>query len=42
MSDTELCYLTAAEARLRFENHSLSPVELMQALIKRSERVQGG
>ena len=40
MSDAELCYLTAAEARLRFENRSLSPVELMQALIDRSERIE--
>jgi len=40
MSDAGLCYLTAAEARLRFESHSLSPIELMQALIDRSERVE--
>ncbi|MDH3635434.1 MAG: amidase [Gammaproteobacteria bacterium] len=40
MSDAELCYLTAAEARLRFENRSLSPVELMQALIDRSEWIE--
>ena len=40
MSDSGLCYLTAAEARLRFESRSLSPIELMQALIDRSERIE--
>lgn len=36
MSDTDLCYLSACEALTRFKNRSLSPVELIQALIERS------
>ncbi len=40
MSDVELCYLSANEAMTRFTDHSLSPVELMQALITRSEQVE--
>jgi Asp-tRNA(Asn)/Glu-tRNA(Gln) amidotransferase A subunit family amidase len=40
MSDIELCYLSANEAVTRFADHSLSPVELMQALITRSEQVE--
>ena len=40
MSDQELCYLSASEALARFKNHSLSPVELLQALIRRSEQTE--
>ncbi len=40
MSDLELCYLPASEALARFEAKSLSPVELMQAVIARAEAVQ--
>ena len=40
MSDAGLCYLTAAKVRFGFENRSLSPIELMRALIDRSERIE--
>lgn len=40
MSDLELCYLPAAEAIARFKAKTLSPVELMQAVIARAESVQ--
>ncbi|MDQ7249135.1 amidase [Dongia sedimenti] len=40
MSDLELCYLTASEALERFRKKKLSPVELMQAVIARAEKVQ--
>jgi len=40
MSEVELCYLTAAQAIHRFNEHSLSPVDLLQALIKRCETVE--
>ena len=40
MPDDELCYLSANEAISRFTDYSLSPVELMQALITRSEQVE--
>jgi amidase len=39
MSDTELCYLSAGEALGRFKARRLSPVELMQAVIARAEKV---
>ena len=38
MSDLDLCYLTASEALRRFSNKTLSPVELMQAVIARAEK----
>ncbi len=38
-ADLDLCYLSATEALARFVDHSLSPVELCQALIKRNEAV---
>ena len=41
MSDVELCYLTATEALKRFKAKKLSPVELMQAVINRAEKIQG-
>jgi amidase len=40
MSDLELCYLTADEAMARFKARTLSPVELMQAVIRRAEAVE--
>jgi Asp-tRNA(Asn)/Glu-tRNA(Gln) amidotransferase A subunit family amidase len=40
MSDTDLCYLSASEAIERFKQRTLSPVELMQALIVRAEAVE--
>lgn len=40
MHDNDLCYLSAGEAIARFANHSLSPLELMQALIARSEQIE--
>ena len=39
MATDELCYLTAAEALERFRAKTLSPVELMSAVIARSEAV---
>lgn len=38
-SDLELCYLSASEALSRFRARSLSPVELMTAVIARAEAV---
>ncbi len=40
MSDVELCYLSAADAVVRFKAKTLSPVELLNALIARSETVE--
>ena len=40
MSDTELCYLSASEALGRFKARQLSPVELMQAVIARAQKVE--
>jgi len=40
MPDLELCYLTATEALARFRARTLSPVELMAALIARAEAVE--
>jgi amidase len=40
MSDLELCYLPASEALRRFKAHTLSPVELMKAMIARAEATQ--
>src|SRR5690349_1836028 len=40
MADQELCYLTATEALARFRAKKLSPVELMEAVIARAEKVQ--
>ena len=37
MSDTDLCYLPAAEALRLFKAKKLSPVELMEATIRRAE-----
>ncbi len=40
MSDSDLCYLPASEALKRFKAKTLSPVELMQAVIARAEATQ--
>ncbi len=40
MADLDLCYMSAGEALRRFKDHSLSPVELMQAVIARAEAVE--
>ncbi|MEO1191893.1 MAG: amidase [Pseudomonadota bacterium] len=37
MSDEDLCYLPASEALARFKEKTLSPVELLDAMIARSE-----
>ena len=39
MSDNELCYMTADEAISAFKAKTLSPVELVDAVIDRSEKV---
>ncbi|MEE9301017.1 MAG: amidase [Alphaproteobacteria bacterium] len=39
MSDGELHYISATEALKRFKERSLSPVELMKAVIERAEKV---
>src|SRR5262245_35849487 len=40
MADEELCYLSAVEALGRFKARTLSPVELMRAVIARAEAVE--
>ncbi len=40
MSDEDLCYVTATEALRRFEDKSLSPLELLNAQIARSEKTE--
>lgn len=40
MSDLDICYLPASEALWRFRDKTLSPVELMRAVIARSEATQ--
>ena len=39
MSD-DLCYLSATKSITRFKSKRLSPVELMRAVIERSENVE--
>ena len=39
MASDDLCYMTATEAIGRFRAKTLSPVELMSAVIARSEAV---
>ncbi len=39
-ADLDLCYLPATEALQRFRDRSLSPVELMEAVITRAEAVK--
>jgi len=40
MSDEDICYLSATEALKRFKQRKLSPVELMQAIIDRAEKIE--
>ncbi len=40
MSDEDLCYITATEALKRFKDKSLSPVELLDAQIARSDKTE--
>ena len=40
MNDIDLCYLPATEALRLFRAHALSPVELLEAQIKRAEKVE--
>ena len=40
MTDLDLCYMSAHEALRRFKAKTLSPVELMEATIRRAEAVQ--
>ena len=39
MTDLDLCYLPATDALERFKEKTLSPVELLDALIRRAEEV---
>lgn len=40
MHDEDLCYMSATEALTRFRNKELSPVELLQAQLRRAEKVE--
>ena len=40
MSDLELCYLPATEALQRFKSKTLSPVELLDAMLQRIEETE--
>ena len=40
MNDDDLCYLSAADALARFRIRSLSPVELLDAIIARAEQTE--
>lgn len=40
LSDPDLCYLSASEAISLFKSRKLSPVELMQAIIDRADKVE--
>ncbi len=40
MANSDLHYLSASEALLRFESRELSPVELMEAVISRAESIE--
>src|SRR5210317_2275052 len=40
MNNTELCYLPATEALQLFRTHKLSPLELLEAQIKRADQVE--
>ncbi|MDR3371871.1 amidase family protein [Rhodoferax sp.] len=40
MHDEDLCYISATEALTRFRNKELSPVELLEAQLRRAKRVE--
>lgn len=40
MNDEDICYISATEALTRFRNKELSPVELLQAQLRRASRVE--
>jgi Asp-tRNA(Asn)/Glu-tRNA(Gln) amidotransferase A subunit family amidase len=40
MHDEDLCYLSATEALTRFRNKTLSPVELLEAQLRRAKRIE--
>ncbi len=40
MADTDLCTMSAVEAAARFRDGSLSPVEVMEAMVARAEAVE--
>jgi len=39
MNDSDLCYMSATEILSRFRGGTLSPVELMEAIIRRAESI---
>ena len=39
MSEVDICYMSASELAKRYRDRSLSPVEVVKALIARSERI---
>ncbi len=39
MTEDDLCYMSAAEALARFRDRSLSPVELLAAILRRAEAI---
>jgi len=41
MNDDDLCYMSATDALVRFRARTLSPVELMEAIIRRAELITG-
>ena len=41
MSIDDLCYMSAHEALKRFRNLSLSPVELLEAIIEKADSITG-
>ncbi len=40
LDDNDLCYISAADALTRFRDRSLSPVELLDAVIRRAEQIE--
>jgi Asp-tRNA(Asn)/Glu-tRNA(Gln) amidotransferase A subunit family amidase len=40
MNNDDLCYMSATEALAKFQARSLSPVELISAIIHRAEAIQ--
>ena len=39
MTDDDLCYMSATDAAARFRARTLSPVELMEAIIRRADSI---